>query len=206
MTDIVPIRNPSLMTLLAAFAAVDEEIEALNLDPELDLLDAGKMKIDGYKFVIDKLKAQEFYLAERCDEYEKSLKTVRSQMKRIKDHLIFAMDTHKFQKFTGYEYVASIRNNPSASLVIKGQEPNAYTKSRFDKYVRTKYEWDKSAIKKDLEKNDELQQFCKLERGRSLYFNLAKDVIHEPTNDRIAAEDSRENSSNSYPTECTDSP
>ena len=179
MTDLEEPKKPTLMSLLAAFSAADAEIEALNLDPNIDLLDAGKIKIDGYKFVLDKLKAQEFFLIARRDEYEKSLKSVRSQIKSIKDHLIFALDTHHFQKFTGHDYVVSIRPNPSASLVIKGQEPNAYMKSRYDQYVRVRYEWDKKAIKKDLIDSPELQQFCSLERGRSIYFNLAKDIAHD---------------------------
>jgi hypothetical protein len=76
--------KPTLFGLLAALKAVDEDMIELNLDEQIDLIENGRVKVDSYKYVIDKLEVQAIFLKQREEEIVKARRTIENNIKRIK--------------------------------------------------------------------------------------------------------------------------
>ncbi len=144
----------SLHSLLLALQAADEEMEEIDLSLQIDLMDGAKIKVDNYKYIIDKLETHEAFLKKREDEYAKARRAIQSQVKRIKEHLLFALQSNHFEKFTGFEYVVSQQKAPP-SVSLKVSEPTISHAIHFAEFVRTSYDWDKIAIKAALKEGNE---------------------------------------------------
>lgn len=144
--------KPTLWGLLSALKAVDDEMIEINLDEQIDLIENGKVKVDSYKYVLDKLEVQSIYLKKREEEVEKARKAIEANIKRIKEHLIKSLRENGFDKFTGNEYVVKLQR--AAPAVEIKAEPTAALKIRYPDLIRTKYEWDKTAVKDRLKEGD----------------------------------------------------
>jgi hypothetical protein len=139
----------SLYQLLLALQAVDDLTENIDLSAQVDLMDGAKVKVDNYKYLLDKLEAQEFYLSAREKEYSTAKKTIQTNIKRIREHLIFAMNATGFEKFTGNEYAVTLQKG-KGSVHLKMGEPDVMKAIHYSNFVRTEYSWDKTAIQKAL--------------------------------------------------------
>lgn len=131
--------------LLMALQSADDAIESVDLDKQIDLLEGAKIKVDNYKYLIDKLELQSEYLLAREQEFAAAKTSVKKNVARLKEHLIFALQANQFEKFTGHEYV--VRQAKAApSLDIKASEPTLSHAIKYPDYVRTSYNWDKKSL------------------------------------------------------------
>lgn len=165
----------TLNALLMALTEADNALEEIDLDQQIDLLESGKVKVDSYKYVIDKLEQQERYLFEREKEYAAAKKQVQNAQKRIKEHLVFVLQNNGFEKFTGHEYTVSLRK-ARPSVIIKA-DANASLKMKFRDLIETKYEWKKSAVYDLLSKgeNPDLEEFASIKESVHARFAVNKE-------------------------------
>lgn len=144
----------TLHALLMALTQADDDMqETLQLDQQSELIEAGRIKVDSYKYLLDKLEAQEAMLDKWVQEYLDARRAIQNNRKRLIEHLTFALRSNGFDKFTGNQYVVSLRKAPP-SVEVKG-EPTAGHKLKYSEFVRTKYEWDKTAIRDALKAGNE---------------------------------------------------
>lgn len=167
--------KPTLNSLLASLKAVDDEMIEVSLDEQLDLIENGRIKVDNYKYILDKLEVQAIFLEKRREEIQKSLQVINNNIKRIKEHLIYALRSNGFEKFTGHEYVVSVRK--AAPAVEVKAEPTVAMKIKYPDYIKTKYEWDKTALKEAVKRGDdpELAELAGLRETFYPKFSIVKE-------------------------------
>lgn len=166
--------KPSLYSLLSALKAVDDEMLEVSLDDQIDLIEGGRVKVDSYKYILDKLEVQKIFYEKRAEEIEKSLQAIKGNIKRLREHLVHALRTNGFDKFTGHEYVVTVRKAPPAVEVKT--EPDAKLKIRFPDFVKTEYKWDKKAILARLKAGDPLAaELAGLRESFYPQFSLVKE-------------------------------
>jgi hypothetical protein len=163
-----------LFILLQRLNAVDQSFQDIGLDDEIDLLNKGKIKIDAYKFILDKLAAQLWYLDQRLDEYQKAKKTVNNAQSRVKSRLLEALEANEFTKFTGNQWIVSVRK-ASPSVEISGTgEIDVSLKIKHPDLIKTTYTPDKTAIKKALQAGEELG-WASLKEANYIAFTINKE-------------------------------
>lgn len=145
--------SPTLNQLLIALSNADEELSEFDPNQQLDLMEAGKVKVDNYKYILDKLEAQEFYLSAREKEFTAARKAIQSHIRKLKDNLLFALQNNGFEKFTGHQFIVSKRRAAPAVEIIAGGDPTALHMMKFSDYIRIKYEWNKEAIRLNIGKD-----------------------------------------------------
>lgn len=167
----------SLHKLLLALKSADEAIENIDLSAQIDLMDAAKHKIDSIKYVIDKLEAQAFYLAAREQEYCKAKESVLGNIESLKRHLLFALQSNHFPKFTGYQYVALQAKAPP-SVKTKIAKPSLSHAVHFGDYVKTEYKWDKTAIRNALKLGEDpsVKEIAEFEQKTYVKFSVNKEA------------------------------
>jgi len=153
-----------LLALLAFDADDTDERPEVKLE-QINILEQGKAKVDGYKWILDNL------------EVHKAEKSIEKHIDSILDNMLFALQTNKFEKFTGNEFVVKVYPS-TPSVEIKGGDPTASHKIHYDKYVKVKYEWDKTAISSALKVGEDasLAEFASLKRGVHLRFAINKEA------------------------------
>ncbi len=168
--------NEPLFVLLQRLQAVDQSFDDIGLDGEIDLLNKGKVKIDAYKYILDKLASQIWYLDQRLDEYSRAKKTVDNAQKRVKSRLLEALEANEFTKFTGHRWVVSVRKaNPSIEISGTGIIDDSL-KERHPDLIKTSYVPDKTAIKKALQAGQKLD-WATLKETTYVSFSINKEEI-----------------------------
>lgn len=137
--------RPTLRQLLAQLQALDDDMIQLSLEDQTELIEAGRVKVDNYKYIIDKLDAQAAYLKAREDEYAQARRVVENNLRRIRDNLVRSMQTFGFDQFAGQTFTVRLAKAPP-SVEVSG-DCDAAMKIRWPDYVRVKYEWDKTALR-----------------------------------------------------------
>lgn len=165
--------NQPLFILLQRLNAVDQCFDGLDLDDSIDLLNKGKVKIDAYKFILDKLSAQLWYLDQRLEEYAKARKTIDNAQKQIKSRLLSALEANEFTKFTGHQWAVSVRKSNSVEISGTGQIDHAL-KEKHPDLIKTTYTADKTAIKKALQSGEDLG-WAKLKETNYVTFTINKE-------------------------------
>jgi len=167
--------KPTLFNLLSALKAVDEEMIELNLDEQIDLIENGRVKVDSYKYVLDKLEVQAEFLARREKEINKAKKAIEANIKRVKEHLVKSMQDNGFDKFTGNEYVVSLRKNGRPAVDIKA-EATAAMKIKYPDLIKTEYSWVSDAVRAKLKEGDhEIMALAGFKQTYSAIFSLVRD-------------------------------
>jgi len=165
-----------LLALLAFDADDTDERPEVKLE-QINILEQGKAKVDGYKWILDNLEVHKLYMKGRKEAYAKAEKSIEKHIDSILDNMLFALQTNKFEKFTGNEFVVKVYPS-TPSVEIKGGDPTASHKIHYDKYVKVKYEWDKTAISSALKVGEDasLAEFASLKRGVHLRFAINKEA------------------------------
>lgn len=136
--------DKSLNKLLMALTEVDNSIADVDYEVQADLFDKGKIKVDSYKYLIDKLDAQAEYFERREKEYYEAKKHCQNASRRLKDQLTFALQNNGWEKFTGHEYVVALRKS-KPSVVLKA-EATPKLRLKYPELIETEYKWKKTAV------------------------------------------------------------
>jgi len=171
-------KNPTtLFELLAALSAADDAMGEFDFAQSIDLLENGRVKVDNYKFILDKLDAQEIILDKRAKEYSEARRVVAANRDRLERHLVHCLQQNGFDQFAGYQYKVKLsRGRPSVE--IKGvSKPTPAMKIKYPDYSSTKYEWDKDAIGHGLKSGDAAAaELAALKDSYYAKFSIIKDV------------------------------
>ncbi len=166
----------SLYQLLLALQSADNSCENLDLSAQIDLMDGAKIKVDNYKYILDKLESHEFYLSQREKEYTAAKKTIQANIKRLREQLLFALQANGFERFTGNQYVVT-QQKAKASVSLKLGEPDVFKALTYGDFVRTEYVWDKAAISKALaEDNPQAREIAELKQTIFPKFLINKEA------------------------------
>lgn len=181
------VKPQTLNELLRALCLIDEALLDVDLNAAPDLLEAGKVKIDNYKYLIDELEMRQEHMKRKKDEYAKAETTLKNQARRLKEHLVYAMQANGFEKFTGNEYKCWVQY--SESVELKLTEPGPHHKMHFPNLIKTTYEWKKNDIKRILKTSieqleseadraiaEELRKVASIVKNPSIRFSVMKDV------------------------------
>lgn len=165
----------SLNQLLLKMTEVDDGMLELSLDDQIELIDAGKIKVDNYKYFIDKVDAQAELFKKWEREFREKKQVMENLSKRIKDHMIWSMNNNGFKKFTGERYVVTIRR--AKSSVVVTSKPTPEMMLDFSDLIRTKYEWEKDKIATALKTgNEDVAQFASFKENYSAKFEVNKGI------------------------------
>ena len=181
------VKPQTLNELLRALCLIDEAMLDVDLNAAPDLLEAGKVKIDNYKYLLDELELRQEHMKRKKDEYAKAEATLKNQAKRLKEHLVYAMQANGFEKFSGHEYKCWVQY--SESVELKLTEPGAHHKIHFPSLVKTTYEWKKNDIRRilkaDIEKiqsesdramAEKVREFATIAKTPGVRFSVLKDL------------------------------
>lgn len=169
-------KKPSLNELLMRLTEADDALHEFDFDTELDLLEQGKVKVDNYKYILDKLAVHSLFLQQRIEEYTKARRVVDNSIRRIEKHLVFALQNNGFSQFPGVEWQVRLQRSAPA-VELKISEPSAAMKIKFPDYIRTTYAWDKTAIRDALKSGDEAaSELATLRESWHARFSLLKKV------------------------------
>jgi hypothetical protein len=181
------VKPKTLNEILRSLVLIDEAMLEVDLSEAPDLMENGKVKIDNYKFLIDEMEMRRDHMNQKKQEYAKAEKTLENQIRRLKEHLVYAMTANGFEKFTGNEYKCWVQY--SESVELKLTEPGPHHKMHFPSLIKTTYAWKKDDIKrmlkadmaslaeKDRATAEELRQVASIVKNPSVRFSVMKDVI-----------------------------
>ena len=146
-------KENSLDQLLSKLTAADEGMLDISLDDQLDLLESGRIKVDNYKYLVDKLEAQADLFKKWSKEFSDMEKSVRNNRKRLLDHMTYVMQRNGFEQFTGNRYQVRLQKS-KPSVEVKAQASAVY-KIHFPEMIKTEHSWDKSKLFEALKSGDE---------------------------------------------------
>lgn len=170
-----PKKPTTLSQLLHALTEADNAFVTLSLEEHIDLMEAGRVKVDNYKYLLDKMKSQEEILDKWVDEYTAAKRIVANNRRRLQEHLVYVMKSSGFEMFTGHRFRVKIqKSKPAVQMAI---EPNDLLKLKFPEIIRTKYEWDKVKVYELLKSGDEkISELGTLKESLYPSFSIVKDV------------------------------
>jgi len=178
------VKPKTLNELLQALCLADEAMLEVNLDDDPDLLEQGKVKIDSYKYLMDRMETISDELKRKENEYKTARKTIDNQRERLESHLMFAMENNGFEKFVGHQY--KVRMQYSEYVDLKLSEPAAHHSIHFHDLIKTTYEWKKTDIKRILKSAPEsetdkamaekVREFASIAKRPGIRFSVLKDI------------------------------
>lgn len=169
-------RHSSLNQLLMKLTEADDELAEFDFTKEQDLIEQGRVKIDNYKFILDKLDALEAVYEKWIREYTVAKKSVAANRDRLAKHLVWTMQQNGFDKFAGHRYQVSVQR-ASPAVELKISEPNLQHKIMYPDYIRVKYEWDKAAIRDALKAGSEdAEKIAQLKDSFYAKFSVRKEL------------------------------
>lgn len=165
----------TLAQLLDKMTAIDDGLLEIDLSDQIELMQEGKVKVDSYKYLVDKLEFQADLYKKWASEYLQAEKILRNKRKQILNHLLFSLQKSGFKKFTGNKYVVTIRK-ARPSVDIKSPA-SALMKVHYPDLVRSEYSWDKNEISNRLKSGDEkASEIASLKESYFAHFTLSKEV------------------------------
>jgi hypothetical protein len=180
-----------LHKLLRALKEADDCIENINWDEQDALMEAGKLKVDSYKYIHDKLTLQLEHFTDLVKRFTEAKKSAQSNLNGFLRHLQWAMESNGFEMFTGQEYLVKLK--PSEYCEIK-EDMECLPKHKiiYGDFVRIKYEWSKTAITKALESDDpdlraKAEQLARIGVRHKPEFSIIKEESPRGKNNRKPA-------------------
>ena len=163
----------SLWDLLATSRQADECLLDLDLEEMRGLGERLREKVDGYKFVVDRLTFRIAEIRSQMQELADLKKQMETKLDAVKDRMAEVMKAQGFPRLAGEKWTVRLGSSKSVSIsdTIK---PDASLAEEFPMAVKTKYEWDKTGIRKVLDTGVEIA-WAKVEETPFVVFSAMKD-------------------------------
>lgn len=144
---------------------ITEELEPLLAEVSAALL----QKVDAYKFLLDRLEAEENFFKQRADFFSRTTKKVKAVRENLKDRLKFALRELPSHELKGEEHRFLLAPGKAKVVLAEGKKAESLLGTEHERFVRKKeiYEFDKTAIAEALESGEELP-FASLAEGWTL--------------------------------------
>lgn len=106
-------------------------------------------KIDGYKFVIDRLDKEAEFFREQAAPLLETAASLERESKGIAKLLAFVMQRMGFDELPGTLWRAQLQDNGTPTLELTEPECTVFDYEKYPNYVRMirRYEWDTEAIR-----------------------------------------------------------
>lgn len=142
-----------LHKLLSMLQETETHIDGIDWTRQDPLMEAGKIKVDSYKFIHDKLSAQLLYFDQLATYYKQAKDSAQSQLKGFEDHLKFVMDTQRLEKVEGKDF--AIVMHESSFCDVNAECLPRHRVIYGDKWVKVKYSWALTPIREALDGDDD---------------------------------------------------
>lgn len=137
----------SFENLLSELTGADEYLSDPNFDPQALVGDI-RNKVDGLKSVETRMQLVSDYFDAFAKPILDKAKTIRNNRERLRDYIVYAMQSNHFEMVPGDGW--KVRTRPNTQLSVEtSREPGLRDYLEMPKLVRatTEYSWDKNAIK-----------------------------------------------------------
>ena len=141
-----------LHQLLRMLQDTQSQIDGIDWTRQDPLTEAGKIKVDSYKFIYDKLSAQFLYFEQLAAYYTKAKKSAESQLEGFESHLKWVMETQKVERAEGNDFAVILSQS---SFCDVSAECLPRHRVIFKDWVKVKYSWSLTAIREALDGEDE---------------------------------------------------
>lgn len=165
----------NIFDILKKMNEIDDLLEdQTSFEEQIDLLEEGKAKVDGYKYIIDKLESHAEHLAKKEAEIKQAKTTCQNKVKALKEGLLKALEANGFEKFTGNDWI--VRRQKSQDALSITRQPLASDLIKHPDIVEVKYEWRKKPFREKLAEASDLQEIAKLEENYHIRFAVNKEL------------------------------
>lgn len=164
----------TLSELLSRLEAADAGLLDVNLE-ELDEISGGiSEKCDSYKIILDRLASREQSIAKEIEELHEHCKAYARKQQILKDHLLFQMRKYGWDSLQGKKHKITIGRAESFVPSFLSS-PTSDLAKELPQFVRTKHEWDATAIKHHIKAGNVFTHGSIIEKS-FIKFSLRKDV------------------------------
>jgi len=134
-------------------------------------------KIDSIKYVLDTIELEAEKFASYKVEMAAREKRLKSCAERLKKYVALSLEKHDTKFELGTIWKAQIRESKSVSILANDPTTNDLLKYAKYDFIKTKMEWSKTAIKKELEKgNSDVQNLAEIRTNKSVIFSTVNKV------------------------------
>lgn len=163
----------SLGQLLQILEAADNGLVELDTDSAREILTRLNVKVDCYKYLLEKYEAEIKRVADRQKEYQDLRRVLENKRDSIKSMMAYFMASNNFTSVPGQEWVAKLRETESVKVLT---DANQDTFIKYFQFHRVKYEWDKEKIKDYIRAGNSFECAI-LETKPSVRFELKKQEV-----------------------------
>lgn len=147
-------KKVSMAELLGTLNKLDDGLIDLDIDGMKELAESTKIKVDGYKEILDAYEDRIARLKKDSEELAKAKKTLENKCKSLRLLLLFNMKSNKFTKLSGIKYNATLITKKDIKITVCHM-PTSKDFLNSSEFVKRDYSWNKKALKEELKKNPE---------------------------------------------------
>lgn len=163
----------SLWDLLATSRQADECLLDLDLDEMRELGDRLREKVDGYKFVVDRLTFRVAEIRSQMQELAELKKQMETKLDTVKERMAEVMQAQGFPRLAGEKWTVRLGHSKSVQIAEHVQADAALA-TEFPGAVKTKFDIDKTGLRKLLDSGVEIL-WAKIEEKPFVVFSAMKD-------------------------------
>jgi hypothetical protein len=141
--DLMPKR--SFSDLVQALSTLDDDLAQPDFDPAA-LIGEIRDKVDGLKFILDKMEATGGFLRDLADPLLRKAKAIENNHARLCAYVTETMKSQSLEKVPGHSWAIRLKTNPPAVTPTIAAGPIQYNKWPDFCLMERSYRWDKKAI------------------------------------------------------------
>lgn len=163
----------SLPQRLEAMRMIDEGLLNATPDQMRQLANGVKEKIDDYYKYKEDLEAYKNRLEMRITPWQQELARAKNDLNRFQKFIDWIMENNDRQEIPGEDYV--LKNTTSKRCEIKVEADETFI-VRFGRFIRTKYEWNLTEIKKAItaDPNHEIATYARMVTNNKAKIDIKK--------------------------------
>lgn len=159
--------------LLETLTLCDAGLVNLTLEENEELLKRTAIKVDNYKYLLEKLEAESERLKKRIDEFKFSRSAVDNKIESVKKLLLKHMEAQGFTKLPGEDFKVSV----TESEFVEVKTDATYELfTEFPAFIKPSYAWDKPMLKEALKKKEfpKIEEVAELKKAKHARFSVNK--------------------------------
>jgi hypothetical protein len=165
----------TLADILAWLDGVDQGVMHASYDQMVEFGELLTAKVDDTHNVIEEMEYQAERLRVASAKLNEGKRIILNRVTRLKNYISFHMGNHGFERIPGDLWRLRLLKSKAVET-FKDPEPKDL--ERYGRFIRTKYEWDKTALKAALEVQDaDASVVAKLVENSSVTFDVNKGKL-----------------------------
>lgn len=173
MTEETEAKPDTLFSLLTDLENADSGLVEFNPEEHREKLLGAELKIDAYKYVLNKYESRIEEIAKEIAELTAVKRSLESKSTAMKSMVLWIFKQKQLEKFPGVKYVAQVISKKK--IVIKTQ-PDARLYLDFPTLIRREYSWEKREFDKLFATVPQLKELATEETTDYIKFNLKKGI------------------------------